>query len=140
MDKKELLKWQEEQAGMEEEGLKQTGQAEVEFWQGVKLQTHWQAQMHQAKVNNMTTFNEAEPGEIFASGSAPDSPEGLHMTGSGKTLYWVAVKGGIGDWAMYCGWEDSPQYLKRHGAKVLDPQNIRNVMIAPDAMLAKYRK
>jgi len=33
----------EDLEGMREEGLKQQGQAEVEFWQGVRSQTHWQA-------------------------------------------------------------------------------------------------
>ena len=62
------------------------------------------------------------------------------MTGSGKTLYWVAVKGGDNDWAMYCGWENDPYFLKQYGDKVLFTENIRNVMIAPDVLLARYRK
>ena len=91
-------------------------------------------------MNTYILFQEAEPGEIFESGSAPDSPDGLHMTGSGNTLYWIAVKGGNDDWAMYCGWDDDSEFTKRYGEKVSERQNIRNVMDVDEKLLARYRQ
>jgi hypothetical protein len=84
-------------------------------------------------------FNNAMSGSIFAKGSAPDSPKGLHMTGSGKTLYWVAVKGYADDWSVYCGWEDDPVSLRNFGDKVCGKENILRVVPADGHMMAKYR-
>ena len=80
-----------------------------------------------------------KPQQIFASGSAPDSPEGLHMTGSGKTLHWVAVKGCMQDWAMYCEWVEDPWYIKNNGQKVYDKQNIQNVIRVDQRVMDQYR-
>ena len=80
-----------------------------------------------------------KPNQVFASGSAPDSPEGLHMTGTGKTLYWVAVKGAMQDWAMYCEWAPDPWYIRNNGQKVHDPQNIKNVIKDDRRVMDQYR-
>jgi len=85
-------------------------------------------------------FDAATNGEIFAFGTAPDSPEGLHMTGSGKLLKWVAVKGWIGDWSIYCGWSHQPSYeIASNGDKVHSIENIKNVIIIPEEILERYR-
>jgi len=44
-----------------------------------------------------------EPNTIFAHGTFSDTPEGIYVMGSGLTLTWVAVRGGIHDWAIYYG-------------------------------------
>ena len=78
--------------------------------------------------------------EIFASGVAPDSPNGLNMMRSGKPLTWVACKGGIEDWAVYVAWEtDNLQDIKDHGDKVYNLNNIRNIMDVSDSAFALYR-
>lgn len=81
--------------------------------------------------------------EIFASGEAPDSPNGLNMTNSGKWLAWVACKGGIEDWAVYVAWAVEDQDLnaiKTNGDKVHGFDNIRNIMDVSDAAFALYRR
>lgn len=77
--------------------------------------------------------------QVFAHGMSVDSPEGLHMTGSGKTLYWVAVKGAIDDWALYCGLEDNIEQLRMYGDKVHDDRNITRVISVSPAVLKLYR-
>ncbi len=44
---------------------------------------------------------ETEPDSIFARGLTKDNAAGINLTNSGKTLRWVAVRGGIHDWAIY---------------------------------------
>ena len=84
-------------------------------------------------------FTNAKPNTVFASGSAPDSPEGLHMTGSGKTLYWVAFKGSNNDWCIYCGWENSEYSLVNYGDKVMGIDNVLHVIAATESMIKHYR-
>lgn len=89
---------------------------------------------------DLEDFLKIPDGETFASGSAPDSPGGLHMTGSGKILYWVAVKGHAQDWVMYCGWGSDEWHLRNCGDKVRGVENILNVIDASDEVLARYRR
>lgn len=84
-------------------------------------------------------FQNAKPGAVFAIGNAPDSPEGLNMTGSGKTLFWVAVKGYVDGWRLYCSFESREYYTKEHGYKVMDFDNVLRVLAADDGMLKHYR-
>jgi hypothetical protein len=61
-------------------------------------------------------LKELAPNSIFASGEILDNPEGVNMTGSGKMLRWVAVRGGIHDWAIYCHFADkTKEWIKNHG-------------------------
>ena len=80
------------------------------------------------------------PGEIFLTGEIVDSPLGMNMAGTGKQLRWVAVMGTVGDWAVYCQYSDkSPDWVKSHGDKVRDKENIRRVVSCDDAAFARYR-
>jgi hypothetical protein len=90
-------------------------------------------------MNIEDVFKNAKPGVPFAKGSAPDSPGGLHMTGSGRTLYWVAVKGHANDWAVYCGWIDNVALLMESGDKVHGDDNITNITHADKQMMTRYR-
>ena len=84
-------------------------------------------------------FDVIEPLTIFAAGVAKDAPEGLFMVGTGDNIYWVAVKGGNADWAMYCGWSDCMNDLKRNGDKVLSMDNVQRVLSVDPDVLSRYR-
>ena len=85
-------------------------------------------------------FKEIPSGTVFAHGEAVDSPKGLNMMGSGKTLRWLAKKGHINDWVIYCHWQETSwPMVEREGDKVQDEKNIRNVLDVDDEMLKHYR-
>ena len=80
-----------------------------------------------------------EPNTVFLRGELPDSPLGIHMTGSGKMLRFVVVRGGIPDWAIYCHWaENDWDWIRRFGDKV-PLRFVRRVVPCDDAALAVYR-
>jgi hypothetical protein len=81
-------------------------------------------------------------GTIFATGVLPDSAEGLHMTGSGQDLRWVAVRGDIHDWAIYyCPSEVLDiEFIRSRGDKVHSVENIRRAVPCNDEALKMYRK
>lgn len=81
-----------------------------------------------------------KPDTIFATGTVEDSPEGVNMTGSGKTLRWVAVRGGIHDWTIYAHTEDhNEQWIRNHGDKVMHRANIKKLVPCDDEAFAMYR-
>lgn len=85
-------------------------------------------------------FDLFEPDSIFEKGIAPNSPEGLFMTRSGGYLNWVAVKGFNNDWSMYCHYAPaSNQFVREHGQKVIDMDNIRRVLSVDDEVAKRYR-
>ena len=80
-----------------------------------------------------------QPG-IFASGTVSDNPTGINITNSGKLLRWVAVRGQIHDWAIYCYWADaSEEYVKDHGDKVYSEKNIKKLVPCSDKAFEMYR-
>lgn len=81
-----------------------------------------------------------EPGTIFAKGVIIDSPEGINMTRSGKMLRWVAVRGEVWDWAIYCHWATSSyEYVRDYGDKVYDGHNIKRLVTCDDEAFKSYR-
>lgn len=85
-------------------------------------------------------LKEMEPGTIFDSGLIVDSPEGINMTNSKKMLKWVAVRGGIHDWCIYCHWSIvSHDYVKRHGDKIYSKDNIKKLVPCDDEAFKMYR-
>lgn len=80
------------------------------------------------------------PGTIFATGTANDDPKGLFMANTNRQLRWVACRGGIHDWAIYCHFADkSEQWIQRHGDKVHMEKHIRKLVPCTDEALAMYR-
>lgn len=85
-------------------------------------------------------LKQMEPHTMFASGTRTDSPEGLFMMNTGKVLRWVAVSGGIGDWAIYCHFVDkSEQWIKANGDKVSSEENIKKLVPCDDEAFQMYR-
>lgn len=80
------------------------------------------------------------PNTIFATGILPDNEDGLFMTGSGKDLRWVAVRGGIDDWCIYTLFADkSIEEIRDYGDKVHSVRNIRRCVECDNDALLRYR-
>jgi len=77
---------------------------------------------------------------VFATGIAKDVEDGLFMTGSGKDLRWVAVRGGIYDWTIYCHFaEHDVEWVRRQGDKVCMERNIKGLVPCDDEAFKMYR-
>lgn len=77
---------------------------------------------------------------VFASGMEMDSAGGLFMIGSGVMLRWVAVRGGIHDWAIYCHRSEmSTSWICDHGDKVHMDNNIKKLVPCDEEAFAMYR-
>ena len=87
-------------------------------------------------------FTKLPPGEIFASGILPNTPEGLYMTDTcvGDMLRWVAKKGQANDWAIYVHWSRySIDYVASYGDKVTMRDHILLCVPCDEKMLSYYR-
>ena len=78
--------------------------------------------------------------EIFARGEVVDSPLGINMMNSGRQLRWVAVRGGIHDWTIYCHHAENPWYfIKAQGDKVCRPEHIKRLVNCDNEAFEMYR-
>ena len=85
-------------------------------------------------------LKEMEPDTIFANGETVDSPEGINMDNTGQELRWVAVRGGIHDWAIYCDLiYRSGMDVKNMGNKVTIEANIKKLVPCDDEAFKMYR-
>ena len=82
-----------------------------------------------------------EPDTIFARGVIVDSPDGINMMNSGRLLKWVACRGGIWDWAIYCCYDDECdyEYAKQSGEKVHNEHNIKKLVECDTGAFKMYR-
>lgn len=91
----------------------------------------------------MLTINklqELEPMQIFAKGMVVDGTRHFNFTGKEQVLRWVAVRGGIPDWAVYVGRQDQPyEEIARSGDKVCRESNIRFLVNCTDEAFGQYR-
>lgn len=77
---------------------------------------------------------------IFATGVLVDDKDGLFMANTKKELRWVAVRGGIADWSIYCHFADrNIEWIRHYGDKVYDENNIKRCIEADEEALAYYR-
>jgi len=80
------------------------------------------------------------PDTIFATGTAMDNKNGLFMANTNKELRWVAVRGGIWDWAIYCHFADKTiEWISNWGDKVIMENNIRKLVPCDDEAFQMYR-
>jgi hypothetical protein len=85
-------------------------------------------------------FNMFEHSDVFASGVLPNSPDGIFMTRDGGNLRWVAKKGVINDWSIYCYWEDkSINWITINGDKLYSEQYIKKCINCSEEVLKLYR-
>jgi hypothetical protein len=84
-----------------------------------------------------------KPSTIFAQGLIPNCPEtGIYMTDyrRGDMLRWVAVRGFIEDWTIYCDFEEKNiEAVRKYGNKVVNPDNIRKLVQCDDEAFKLYR-
>ena len=86
-------------------------------------------------------LKEVEPRSVFARGEIVDSPDGINMTNSGMMLKWVAVRGGIHDWTIYCDFASKGyDWIQSQGDKVGDPTNIKRLVPCDEEALKMYRR
>jgi hypothetical protein len=85
-------------------------------------------------------LKEMKPDSIFATGTELDVPGGLYMAGTGRELRWIAQRGMIHDWAIYCHFSDKPEdWIARRGDKVNTERHIRKLVPCDDAAFSMYR-
>jgi hypothetical protein len=85
-------------------------------------------------------LKDMEPHEQFDSGTTTDDSSGVNMSGSGQVLRWVAIRGGIHDWAIYVGQEHrSEDWISSYGDKVNDKESISKLVPCDDEAFKMYR-
>jgi len=98
--------------------------------------------MKKSKEMTKEQFDALPHSEVFATGTFPNSPEGIFMTNNreGDTLRWVAKKGYGNDWAVYCHWaEHSAEWVTAHGDKVTYELHIRKCVPCTKEVFSLYR-
>lgn len=81
------------------------------------------------------------PGTVIGAGVFIDGPQDANINGSGKLCRWVAVRGGIRDWAVYVGpynWMVSD--IAKSGDKVSLNNAQRFLCIDGDSVRRLYRE
>ena len=91
-------------------------------------------------MKTIDEFKQLNHNEMFDTGVLPNSPKGLFMTDTGGFLRWVAVKGRIDDWSVYCHWDDKPpSWIEQHGDKVCSEKHIKMCVPCDDEVFKLYR-
>ena len=77
---------------------------------------------------------------IFATGVTIDSPDGINMMNTRRQLRWIAVRGGIYDWAIYIHYDEHTiGWLRNHGDKVYSSEHIKKLVESDKEAFALYR-
>lgn len=77
---------------------------------------------------------------VFATGTMLDVEGGLFMSNTKKELRWVAVRGRVHDWTIYCHFADHDvEWIKNHGDKVCFDSHIRKLVECDDEAFGMYR-
>lgn len=84
-----------------------------------------------------------QPDTVFAQGVIEDSPKGINIGNTGKELKWVAIRGGIHDWAIYADSpyesKDSFEEVAKYGNKVISKENIIKLVPCDEETFKMYR-
>jgi len=92
------------------------------------------------EILTIDDLKKMKPATMFAKGESIDAPEGINMTNSKKLLRWVAVRGGIHDWSIYCHFADKPfEWITQLGDKVRSSQSIKKLCPCDDEAFKMYR-
>jgi len=89
---------------------------------------------------HMELLRNLEPRTIFASGLTTDDVYGVCISNTNQVIRWVAVRGGIEDWAIYVGdYNDSLETIKDFGCKL--PLKLAKTLIGgTDEFFTWYRR
>lgn len=83
-----------------------------------------------------------KPYEIFKSGDTIDNETGCNMMNTSRVLTYVACRGYIHDWAIYCQYKDecwSLEQIHDNGEKVTSEQNIKRLVSCDEEAFKMYR-
>lgn len=61
-------------------------------------------------------LKEMKPDTIFAKGTFNDFPDDINIAGTGKNVRWIACRGYIEDWCIYC---QNPHYINSNDLEVV---------------------
>ena len=62
------------------------------------------------------------------------------MNDTRRELRWVAVRGGIYDWCIYCHYSDKDEnWIRKFGDKVYTKSHIKKLVPCDDEAFALYR-
>jgi len=85
-------------------------------------------------------LKDMKPHEIIDTGTVSDNHIGINMSNSNELLRWVAVRGGIHDWAIYIYFAfKDVEWILRAGDKVHDKENIQKLVPCDDEAFKLYR-
>jgi hypothetical protein len=88
----------------------------------------------------LQALKDMDPGQIIATGTSNDRPDGLFMANTNRLLRWVAVRGVIHDWAIYCHFaEKDIMWIRKEGDKVCDASHIKKLVPCDDEAFKMYR-
>ena len=89
---------------------------------------------------SLKDLKEMQPDQVIATGIANDNPDGLFIANTNRQLRWVAVRGYIHDWCIYCYFADKDvEWIKRRGDKVCDEKHIKGLVPCDDEAFKMYR-
>lgn len=89
----------------------------------------------------ITDFNTIPYGQIFAKGWILAGRTGIQVFKPTDWVLWIAKKGQGYDWAIYVDSNiHDEEYVKKHGAKIVDRSFIQELVPCDKEMLERYRK
>lgn len=95
-------------------------------------------------VVTLEVLKQLRPHTIIAAGLVENSKEGIFMTSSNlnRRLLWVAKRGEIHDWAIYCNWEDENEIddVLQTGHKIGDLRYVEKLVDCDKEALQMYRR
>ena len=87
-------------------------------------------------------LKQLKPHTIFAKGKTIDNPSGINVANTDKVIKWVAVRGGIHDWAIFTDNPYTPQEtfndVKAWGDKLHNETFIRKLVPCDNKTFALY--
>lgn len=86
-------------------------------------------------------LKEMEPHAVIAQGTVSDNSVGINMANSGRLLKWLALRGEIEDWCIYCYFDDEAdwEYVQSNGDKVHSEDNIKKLVPCDQEAFGMYR-
>jgi hypothetical protein len=96
------------------------------------------------EILTLDKLKKLKPESIFAKGYLIDSNEGCPLANTGRKVRWVAVRGWIHDWAIYC---QNPHYagtwswerIQQMGDKIPFEECIKQLVPCDEEAFKMYR-
>ena len=94
------------------------------------------------EIDPFTTYHLfcLDPDTIISKGFTTDSDDGIHIDGTKQKLKWIAKKGAVNDWSIYCHSAKLPDIeILKNGFKVRHPDEIQKLLPCTKDVLTRYR-